>query len=136
MKKTDKYSDKINNLFKDKEFEWVAHPAAISSYVFFGPKPSEGSMGMLAGWDNLEHVARIGFNTEKGVKLLEIIAYPSMKHSIQEDILKRKGYFRQKIEDVKGFEIKDLFSLVKPLKSLEFLVEELKYLESVLLKKD
>jgi hypothetical protein len=125
------YSEKISNIFKKKHFNWSATPALFSPNVFVKPNiythPPQLNTEALPFTD----VARISLHTKEGIARLGIMAYPSMDYSPSKKALEERGYNTENIEGHPG-----IFFLVKPLDSLEKLVDELRKIELILSKRE
>jgi hypothetical protein len=117
------YTQRINHLFKENNFDWTAYPASRTYQIFVMPKRD-------LEWEEFPDVSRIGVRTEEGVFCLGINGLSSMKTSPSKEILENKGYIYQDSDCNK-----QLCWLTKPLKNLGSLVEELKNITPVLLKK-
>jgi len=119
-----KYTDKINNIFKENNFDWTAYPAKSESShnIFLGKNGDR----MLFGFPN---VYKIGIYTEEGDVRLEIKGMLSMKTSPSKKVLEDKGY-KYGISSDKS----NLCDLIKSLDNLEAIVGELKDIEPILLK--
>jgi hypothetical protein len=123
-----KYSEKINNIFKQNKFDWDVCSAIDSSYIFV--KPNIYPLKLNTEYHPFQNVVKISVHSKEGIVCLGIISYPTMEDSGQEKILQSKGYAHEKFENQP-----EMFLLTKPLNTLESLVEELKDIEFVLLKK-
>jgi len=119
------YTNKINNIFKDKGFNWTAYPAGseLCHNIFLGKNGDR----MLFGFPN---IYKIGIYTEDGVARLAIKGLLSMKTSPSKKVLEDKGY-KYGISSERS----NLCELIKPLDNLEAVVGELKDIEQILLQK-
>jgi hypothetical protein len=124
------YSNKINNIFKQNNFNWSANPALISPYIYVKPEIPRNTSALNTEALPFENIARISVNTKEGIARLGIMTYPSINSSASRLNLERMGYNPEIIEGHPG-----IFFLVKPLDNLESLVDELKSIESILPKR-
>jgi hypothetical protein len=125
------YSEKVQKIFEEKKFDWDVCPAITSPNIFVKPNINMKSFPLNTEWCPFQDIAKISVYTKEGTLHLGIISYPPMKNSEQEKLLQVRGYANESINTNSN-----LFLLTKPLGNLECLVEELKNIDSVLLKKD
>ncbi len=124
------YAGKIDNLFERTNLDWLVSPAAYSSFIFIKPRTETDAQTLNTEWCPFLNVAKIGIYSKDGIACLGIIAYPMMKNSESEKILRSRGYSREKI---KGH---NLFLMAKQLKNLESLAEEIKDIKKILVQDD
>lgn len=123
------YAEKINKIFKDNNFNWIASPALISPYVFLKPRINNYKQLNTEALP-FQDIIKISFNTKQETPEIGLIAYPSINKSDYKIKLENIGYIPEIIEGQTW-----LSFLVKPLKKLDDIVKELKNLESILLPK-
>jgi hypothetical protein len=124
------YSNKINKLFKQNGFNWSANSALVSPYIYVKPDDSLLNQQLNSGALPFEGITRISVNTKEGIARLGIMACPSINSSTSKKDIEGRGYNAETIE-----EYPEVLFLVKPLDNLESLIEELKDIEPILLKK-
>jgi hypothetical protein len=125
----EEYSNIINNIFKNKNFDWTSVPAIVSPYVFVRPNSHEIPPQLNTETHPFLNIAKIGISTKEGIVYLSIISYPPMNSSYSKKILEWIGYEK---EDIRGHP--GLSLLAKPI-NLEHIVRELKYVNCILKKK-
>ena len=121
------YTNKINNLFKQNNFNWSANPALLSPHIYVKPDNPSIDEQLNSGALPFTDIARISLNTKEGIARLGIMAYPSINSSTSKKSLEERGYITEAIEGHPG-----IFFLVKPLKKLKDVVVELRNLEPIL----
>jgi hypothetical protein len=118
------YSKRIKNMFKERNLNWTASPSIIHPQVFVRPNDSYH-------WDKFQNVSRMSLHTIDGIMRFGIKGkYLPDKSNYIETFVKDKGYSFQQNPDSE----KDWW-LIKPLETLEYLVDEIRNIEPDLLKK-
>jgi hypothetical protein len=123
----EEYSKVINNIFKNKSFDWTSMPAIASSYIFVRPNSHEIPPQLNTEAHPFRDIAKIAIGTKEGIARLGVIAYPSMDGSASKRILEKIGYSNERIEGQEKF-----FLLVKSIDSLEDIVTELEDMNQIL----
>jgi hypothetical protein len=125
------YANKINSLFRQKNFNWSANPALFSSHIYVNPDNHSTSQQLNSGALPFTDVTRISVNTKEGIARLGIMACPSINSSTSKKSLEERGYNAEIIE---GYP--EVLFLVKSLDNLEALVDELRKIELILPKRE
>lgn len=130
MKIRHEYTYKINSLFQEYEFNWIAGPALLSPNIFLKPENYSDKNQLNTEILPFQDIIKISLHTKEGKARLGLIAYPSIKEAKYKKNLEKSGYSYDSIEGQNW-----IIFLVKPLDRLEEVIDELKNLESILLPK-
>jgi hypothetical protein len=124
------YSEKIKDIFVKNHFNWDASPSFGGPYVFVRQNLYRKYPPLNTEAHNFPNVVKVGVSTKEGIARIGIISYPSMNDSKQMELLEKKGYSKESIDNQEN-----IFLLVKPLDGLELIVKELKGIKPILLNK-
>jgi hypothetical protein len=126
----EEYSKVINDIFRNRNFDWTSMPAIASPYVFVRPNSHEIPPQLNTEAHPFKDIAKIAIGTKEGIARLGVIAYPSMEDSVSKRILEKIGYSNERIDNQEKF-----FLLVKSIDSLEYIVTELEDMNQILARK-